>query len=679
MPLFFDESSNAVEIETLPNVLPRPKTFTQFQHDNEDDPDLSDLNLRGPLNHVILAVAHFNSDNETVSIDFFDSGKDVVKKGIVRRTARNLIRNSGWLRDTWPVFGDEEWLVPPQQHNDTSGIHTVLNAWATMTNLPLKTQPDITISPRFYAEALRLINLGLAGKLDSRTIRAFFQCYEYVQPQDWGAVRTEEATTSPNKEHGLRNIQTVLMNGAVLAGTVADMHRQEDFQAGPCPVGRPRLPRGTNTAAAWQMRFRKGLDRNRNLRHRLTNNPITQIRSPLDMEDDLVVLGVASIWEGLRAAGFQYAFGTCDTFRANRTEATKIEGLTAVLRPHPLIMPLLFNMEMPDTPDNATTKDVNKVKSPPGSMRPPPRPKGRTRRHDPIGHHLLAVAERISLENDKVKISIFDSRPGTVPLEDIHEAANGLVRHTGWMGVDSHGNPATVWPEFVHEVITTPSQQGGNTCGFYLIFNAWAKMLGIPINPYAGRVPGTTPWRAFRSAGLEMINLALAGCMDSGTIQAFLNLHGYSVSQDPTDPTVHVVHMNAAAMDSLQLEDIMTKLRAVEVKRVQDFEGASVSFPHAASASVPEADSQSFPETDMLSMVRLGLTHEEAYAHLVDAAGSLEVAKSVFFNRVVFDEEHIALLMGFQLTRRAAEDALIQAGGDVRAAVDDVTKGLSFM
>ena len=46
----------------------------------------------------------------------------------------------------------------------------------------------------------------------------------------------------------------------------------------------------------------------------------------------------------------------------------------------------------------------------------------------------------------------------------------------------------------------------------------------------------------FLERALDIVNLALAGCMDSRTIQAFLNVYGYSAKQDVHDLPEHTVN-----------------------------------------------------------------------------------------------------------------------------------------
>lgn len=217
--------------------------------------------------------------------------------------------------------------------------------------------------------------------------------------------------------------------------------------------------------------------------------------------------------------------------------------MTVVLQPNPLIMPLLFVEEYHASTDR--------------------------RRHNPVGHLMLAVAERSTALSDDVKLIFMDSASSIAASPEQRAAAEGLVRYSGWMGVDGKGDALVRNPRFVEEWRPCPRQECGNTCGVSLILNAWAYMLGIPVypGPHRRSPPNSTPkgGQEFHIFGLEIINLALAGHMNSDVIQAFMNYYGYSEDQDPNDPSAVARPMQAVRLSPEQLERMVHNRRQVEM------------------------------------------------------------------------------------------------------------------
>lgn len=150
-----------------------------------------------------------------------------------------------------------------------------------------------------------------------------------------------------------------------------------------------------------------------------------------------------------------------------------------------------------------------------------------------VGHFVLAVATKA--DSKPIPIHIWDSRPGTVASAEIEQAARGVVTYSGWMGM-SHNN--RVWDhdpplEFRRTAFEkTPNQGRGNFCGLYIVLNAWAYMLGIKVAKKSKlKLPKEKTLENFHQRAIDIVELALAGHMDSRTIQAFLKVYGYSVGQ----------------------------------------------------------------------------------------------------------------------------------------------------
>ena len=636
--------------------------------------------------HCLLVIAertNSSGEGESIRLVFMDSRPDSKNGDRFRHAARNLVRNSQWLQKM-PISTNECWSTVAQQGSGNStdvasGIHVVLNAWAYMLRIPLAQNPRLNND--FYVEARKVISLALKGCLDSGTIRAFMQAYEYAAYEDLTAVRhsEEKGQTTPD---GLRYMQSVYMNEYIFDEIMDRMQREErgkaayyddgaSPQGGERPSGRGENPRGGDSSApvidpprgdssaptrnpminpqppgegllppgrdssdpgqgssgsrkdspspqSWETILKDGLQRHCEYYKGQTvefQKNCARIDSSVDMEDQPVVLAIASLWEGLRRAGIVFSFATADTFRGNRSADTVMFGNTAVFVSRPLIMPLLMNwadVKTPSPPPKSTQDGWGKVNSKyedtRGKNMTKSKGKGKaavrnTHHLGGVGHFVLAVAERF--DNNQIQIIVMDSSPGHVGNDHVLKAARGLVTYSGWMGIDGHGNQLSVTPNFAAEDYRkVPTQHLGNTCGLYVILNAWAYMLGIPLRKDRLR-SHNYPHVRFHQTGLGIINLALAGFMDSSTIQAFLLVWGYAMEQDVNDPSVHVERADAVRMDQQTLQNLVIEQRFLE--RV------------SAGASPPT-------EGQIITLTDLGFSRDNVIEQLIRAGGCVDAA-----------------------------------------------------
>lgn len=265
-----------------------------------------------------------------------------------------------------------------------------------------------------------------------------------------------------------------------------------------------------------------------------------------------VIIAIASVWAAIKG-GELYAYGGLDVFDPAQYEdpEKQMEKIGAVGKPAHLdsdqpsrfIMPLLV------------PEDVEASKS-------DPKGKGKQKLSDGIDHLVLVIAE-LSSGNDQgshVKLDVFDSYPpktGTPKAQrrerNIKWFTQKIITDSGWLSFLDTSEDVSLSDDYHYH--TTPRQEGINACGMYVILNAWAAMLGIPVHPETKRrtyrdSPQSEEAPRFLALGLEIINLALAGCMDTRTIQAYLNVHGYSVSQDSQAKGQHPKHLvNTIKMD----------------------------------------------------------------------------------------------------------------------------------
>lgn len=608
-----------------------------------------------------------------VRLRFMDSAPGYVDKGRIRRVARNTVRNAGWLGDIWPRFdvSEEHWVDVLAQSGTRCGEHTVLNAWAYMLDIPLATSRARKLGGASYNDVRRMIDLALRGQLDSLTIRAWMQHSKYAVDEPLSQLQQAQME-HPDLPNNLRNMQTVALNEEAFNEIVNEIYIQEQAASqayatkwgaisvpsdGATPVttagcSTPQLKHGAEVTTEYPSSLSissQSLDTDasnsyrsspsptvpardnsptpvsssppRNWRECLINrrasrraarvshsrttpgarkNPST-IPSPSELADYDVVLGIASMWEGLKRlnrADVDFTYAGMDMFAPGGQQKT----VGAVGGWSRFIMPLCFSSKDPEALENPRRDS-------PGSP--------------DVGHLLLCVAELVNDEPMTVRFEILDSSPGTVPIEVIFAKAKEIVEHSGWLDT---GGPK---PRIVYEPLSqvpVPHQVGGRTCGLHVILNAWAYMLGITIHRGFYRRGRTTENRddkadeVFLQSGLELVNLALAGFMDSETIQAFLNVHGYSVEQRFGDPTRAVVKFNAIGMNQ-------DKLRYTLGQRKADYKFAAA-----------RAKGDRFNKEDINYLRGQAMSEDQAWRALVMGGGNVDQAIGWHFGLDSFGE-----------------------------------------
>jgi len=633
MPLIFNAAVNnpPQEEENYVKPAPPPKSREQLSQEKEDLAKMDELaeELKdkgghnhgnkpsattaqqeaqrqqwvGGVGHFVLAVAEREPGSEDgVRMTYMNSAL-IPSMGVLRATARNVVRNSSWMPEgVWPRFTSEvRQPVPQQVGGSVCGTHVVLNAWAYMLNIPINatwsTSKDEESS--FYMEARTVINLALQGHMDSETILSFLTSYGYARYQSLNHI-----------PHRARGVQSVLINIDILGDMVDGMRREERSKGkmtnkaspkgllsghttGPAPGGpggstnppkvlpappktdplvlppkgpTPGAPAGSinppkivapttdpqppNTGTAptgtlagcaapvkgvvpsqgtgkklWTQRLVEGIRSYKAERRKLGKHNFHQVRELEEqLYDDDISCAIAAVW----------------LFRCCR-KPDDGHGLLSVGAPHPLIMPLLFNID--DQNDHYRT--------------------GRSRSND--GHLMLVVAERESDSTNNIRLKIMDSLPGFVNDNVIRTTAENIVRYSGWMGLTRAGTPVAVQPTFTVERIDVPQQTDAIRCGLNVIFNAWAYMLGIPItrNRSLKSESKTTDFYMF---GRHIINSALNGCLNLQTIQALFNTHEYC---QPQGLEVAIPSIRSVGMNPKVLHDIVEAIMADE--RLQAF------------------------------------------------------------------------------------------------------------
>ena len=609
---------------------------------------------------------------DLVRLRFMDSADGVVDRGLIRRVARNTVRHAGWLGDIWPRFdaSEEDWADVLGSLENKSGEHTVLNAWAYMLDIPLATTRERGLGHSSYGEVRKMINLALRGQLDSLTIRAWMQHSKYAVDKHLSQLQQIQLQRSGVPD-SLRNMQTVALNQDALSQIVKEMYTQEqaEKQTHTTRLGnvtvkpqgqRMKLnvlpsvtlpPSGQNSISTqdpasrqdpasasassqdstassssicisddsprsdheyirtWQDNLFQRLaliNTKCNNTRRTTTSALknaTVIKRYWDLPDYDVVVAIATIWEGINRLGrpdFKFAYAGQDIFAAldGQVEEEKIGAVGGWSR---FIMPLFFSGVDPRELENQLKRKET---------------------IDAVGHLLLCVAELVDVAEARersmmtVQLEILDSRPGTVSEEEILRVAKRRIRDSRWLG--KKGRQARVKYNLISRDV--PRQVGANTCGFYTILNAWAYMLSIPIHPgpfRRGRDETTLNDaidEEFLSRGLQIINLALKGFMDSATIQAFFHVYGYSVEQRFGDPTRATEVVYAIGMNQDKLRRTLRRRRMAE------------------KTARARAEKKKFNGGDMTSLRQnYGMTEKEAWTALVMAKGHIDRAADCRF------------------------------------------------
>lgn len=171
----------------------------------------------------------------------------------------------------------------------------------------------------------------------------------------------------------------------------------------------------------------------------------------------------------------------------------------------------------------------------------------------------------------RISLRVWDSRPGIVPTNKIQKAAEAVVRYSGWLGQDLEQKVWDATPVF--EPVTfedTPNQGRGSLhCGLYVIFKAWALMLGIETTTLRNMpIPPEWDLAQFHEYGAVIVKCALQGCMDTNTIRAFFATFGYSVPRSTEEEEV-VDNVRAVRMDDNILNDVIVREHLDNEKRTE--------------------------------------------------------------------------------------------------------------
>ncbi|KAI4124794.1 MAG: hypothetical protein LQ338_004620 [Usnochroma carphineum] len=293
------------------------------------------------------------------------------------------------------------------------------------------------------------------------------------------------------------------------------------------------------------------------------------------LEDNDVVLAIASVWQTLRQQEHYFALNEAMYYQWARFQTFEDEGRpdkdikAAVHGPHDLVIPLVLDDHLVSPPNSAkydAAKDTTQTSKP-----PPVSEQGGEKYISQNAHILLAIAQ--DRQDGTVNTIIMDSCPGVQTLDRIRKSVRKTVCQIGWKRMDNQGSalPLETEPTFTEEIVQVPDQEGENACGIYTILNAWGYMLGLPALQSRTRIyyKRREDSPDLLAHALVLINLALSGHMDLVTIQAFFNCYGYCQLQDPGDASVRLGVDMTARMDAERLEEALTVQRWSQVGAIR--------------------------------------------------------------------------------------------------------------
>ncbi|KAL8668738.1 MAG: hypothetical protein Q9168_006643 [Polycauliona sp. 1 TL-2023] len=342
----------------------------------------------------------------------------------------------------------------------------------------------------------------------------------------------------------------------------------------------------------WETIWKLGVGANEATRDRNSPLPALHIGDWADIDNESVVLSIATLWNALRDHddNRRFAFNDSSQYSLVRLDFKTTTGQRELCMPavhagptssNDLLIPMLMSGTWRSPPNSAgfaPGKNPNKDKG-----KPEPTYKD-DKKGDvgAIGHTVFAVAQRLGKDAegcDQVRAIIMDSCPSASAEnpQRIPDNVGKTIRRMGWLeGQDNMGGqienrdhpPRVVewqYPQVPHQV-------SPNSCGIHTILNAWRYMLGLPeVNSsvrLTGRRATASDENRFIDDALRMINLALRGYMDLRTIQAFFNHYGFCALQDPLSAAVAKSSgISATRMDAGILSDILEEQRTIATVR----------------------------------------------------------------------------------------------------------------
>ena len=606
IPLFFDENDVGLASEEITSSMihqwpPSDNLFIAAERDEENK-------------------VRFNF---LYSKTYMGQGKDLelleeLNPELVKEVARNIVRECGWFQlGENPVFHDDfdRWIDVPSatktENRHTLGHHMVLNAWAYMLDVQFQEKSSFKVKdddddPSFYDTVESMIEYALQGRLDGATISQFMlESYYTSDTNETSKPLLEQRITDGATKKSILGFKSINMSQDVFQGVMHELRRHPQsrkissankkrstpavrsseldmevpkrksrksrideerrakiialisklYNKGDPYQGRSNSPPNSparhpeilHTEKDWRNLLLKNLETYEALMAKMSATERAKLMTVKHnyYVDQQVVLAIAAVWKPIFNTRRMVAFGTDATFSDSRSldVADALQQWVAGRRPIPLILPLRGHGE------NFTLS--TNIRS--------------------VGHWALAIAKPPAgkgKETEVVDVHLLNSTETTNVQEHIFAAAENVTRHTGWLGMNQDGLSALPYHgSFVRKTQKVPYQKANWSCGLHVVISAWAIILKIPIMSQTQWRGGDKAYQDFCQFGTRVINCALAGFMDTRTIQAFLNTSGFARPQDINDNRVYApwAIMDEIATDAWHERAIVAARATTEV------------------------------------------------------------------------------------------------------------------
>ena len=506
----------------------------------------------------VLAVATHDSPDAQVSLDFFyhrpslsnvpesDQIGELTDKQI-REAAQHAVQTAGWLskrpsfskqKETWHPVCES---IANKGGTLSSGHLVVLTAWMYMLGLPVPEQMKPGVRPKedVCRGIQRLVVMALDGRLTPQVVDLFTQAHFAAKELTETQVRDLDASRAK-----LKKVRTYTMNTKVLDQTL-DVLRKD-------PTCLDKIPQQAEPTTSRQSSHNRVIS-SHGRDKQTTNRPPSQsflkrdklywqtthdswmktnqkairkcirdnsgkpswarvgdyLKDPTayeayELTDDQVFGSIGALWRARWESSKRkrLGFGDANAFQFHRflgadDGSTGMVGGSAATSPHGRMLPLMI----PLCGDHSKEfKHGN-------------------------GHWVFLVARQARGNGRQIRLHLWNSAEGLRQRNGIVAEAKGLVERCGWLrDIDP------IWKEV--DVMPCPEQRVLNSCGVYVVLNAWCYQLGL--TPPAKRLflNDDEKDEAFIRTANLMINLTLHGEMDSDGIRAFLMAYGYCSPRD---------------------------------------------------------------------------------------------------------------------------------------------------
>ncbi|KAK5169278.1 hypothetical protein LTR04_005876 [Oleoguttula sp. CCFEE 6159] len=206
--------------------------------------------------HIFLAIiqAVDNEKDYNVSTIWMDSSPQYLEsdRPTIFEDIEDRVINSGWFEafgdSADPVFQQTRVQVPAAEQTNAwaCGLHTILNAWAYALGLTIN--PGVQLETDFYPEAVDVVNLALAGRMDSQTIHNFMLLRSWVEsssivPPERCFSKTKAMATRETLSDAIvvaRNVQDMMDRGVIsspLPSPTTMMNKLQDWGVSPASPG----------------------------------------------------------------------------------------------------------------------------------------------------------------------------------------------------------------------------------------------------------------------------------------------------------------------------------------------------------------------------------------------------------------------------------------------------------